>query len=572
MQKISRKYSNKEYAPGLALYGVDGKDGVSGEAGRSLFVCQYDIDSDYGASEFGNAINQNLDMTANDNSVIGRPYMNGDVFLMTTGYLYRIDNLETISTLGSQLTSSKFKECMTVVGTINISSASEIFSENTNRLVLDTEHYKGFIINMSSVGDSDLGTINSPFTIISDKQTGDNKIYFLGLKSIYAGSSDAQLNIYYDTANNAYVINSDKDILIDADVRISSSNDINVYDEFSKPLLSDKEVSITSFGSLCSHLTWNLNSTVYDIYNPDENVKYTNEIYNDDAHTILNYKLKLNNDKWGYENDEYYSIRQFDLTESDTDYVYICAYRVYSNPLDNKNFDLVYGFNDDFISLPNILSKVGIKVTRPISSTGNPNAMKWCQRWWEEVKGSDVPTGIQAWNTQVFCPLKTQKIFIPSGMKKLIVSTLKDESIYVMVFSDGKIPLKVDNTKEQYKIDTLRGGSDQPETIIYENTGYDVLKFMSPRYKRTFKIVNNANSQYYKSDVMKTASLHFIGVSNKGNMSGQRLMEYYVRNSIPSPDEQSKDVILYGDYPEDGIDWYVSVISDNYTEFFIQKI
>ena len=39
MQKFSRKYSNREFAPGLALYGVDGKDGVSGESGRSLFVC-----------------------------------------------------------------------------------------------------------------------------------------------------------------------------------------------------------------------------------------------------------------------------------------------------------------------------------------------------------------------------------------------------------------------------------------------------------------------------------------------------------------------------------------------------
>ena len=494
MQKISRKYSNREYAPGLALYGVDGKDGVSGESGRSLFVCQYDIDSDSGAGEFGNAVNQGLDMTANDNSVIGRPYMNGDVFLMSTGYLYRIDDLETISTLGSQLTSSKFKECMTVVGVINISSASEIFSENTKRLVLDTEHYKGFIINMSSVNESELGTINSPLTVISDNQTGDNKIRFMGLKSIYAGSSDARLDIYYDTANNAYVIDSDKDILIDADVRISSSSDNNVYDEYSKPLLSDKEVSITSFGGLCSRLSWNLDSTVYDIYNPDGNVKYTNEIYNDDSHTILGYKLKLNNDKWGYESATEYTIRQFDLTESDTDYVYICAYRVYSEPLDNKKFDFVYGFNDDYISLPNILSKVGIKVTQPISSTGNPNEMQWCQRWWEEVRGTSVPSGNDAWKTQVFCPVVTQKIFIPSGMKKLIVSTLNDESVYVMVFSDGKNPLPVNNVKEQYKIDTLRGGSDKPDSVIYETTGYDALKFMSPRYKRTFRIINNANS------------------------------------------------------------------------------
>ena len=393
----------------------------------------------------------------------------------------------------------------------------------------------------------------------------------MGLKSIYAGSSDARLNIYYDTANNAYVIDSDKDILIDADVRISSSNDNNIYDEYSKPLLSDSEVSITSFSGMCSHLKWELDSTVYDIYNSDNNVKYTNEIYNNDEHTISGYKLKLKNDKWGYESASDYTIRQFDLTESDTDYVYICAYRIYSEPLDNKRFDFVYGFNDDYINLPNILSKVGIKITQPISATGNPNAMKWCQRWWEEVKGSSVPTGGTAWETQVFCPLTTQKIFIPSGMKKLIVSTLNDESIYVMVFSDGNTPLPVNDEKEKYKINTLRGNSDEPITVIYENTGYDVLKFLSPRYKRTFRITNNANIQDYSSDVMENASLHFVGVSNKGTMTGQRIMEYYVRNSVPMPGEQTKEINLYGDYPEDGIDWYVSVIGDNYTEFFIQK-
>jgi ATP-dependent DNA helicase RecQ len=46
MEKISRKYSNRDFAPGLALYGIDGKDGVSGESGCSLFVCQYDFNDD----------------------------------------------------------------------------------------------------------------------------------------------------------------------------------------------------------------------------------------------------------------------------------------------------------------------------------------------------------------------------------------------------------------------------------------------------------------------------------------------------------------------------------------------
>jgi hypothetical protein len=315
MQKFSRKYSNREFAPGLALYGVDGKNGVSGESGRSLFVCQYNIDTDKGAGEFGNAVNQGLDMTANDNSTIGRPYMAGDVFLFSTGYLYRMDDFDTISTLGSQLTSKKFKESMSVVGVINITSASEIFSENTQRLVLDTEQYKGFIINMSSVNERELGTINSPLTIISDDKTRDGKIYFMGIKSIYAGSTDARLEIYYDTDNNAYVIDSDKDILIDADVRVKVQGDDNQYDNFSKPLVMKDGMSITSFGGLCSHLSWEIGHAEYTSKN-DERITTTTELYRSEEHDLFDTQLVNVDGIWRVPSSGTspgYTIRQFNL-------------------------------------------------------------------------------------------------------------------------------------------------------------------------------------------------------------------------------------------------------------------
>lgn len=53
MQKLSKKYSNMQFAPGLALYGIDGADGTSGASGCSLFICQYDITSVEGTKEFG---------------------------------------------------------------------------------------------------------------------------------------------------------------------------------------------------------------------------------------------------------------------------------------------------------------------------------------------------------------------------------------------------------------------------------------------------------------------------------------------------------------------------------------
>ena len=38
MSKIgSEKYSNSEYAPGIATYGIDGTDGKSGKNGTTVF-------------------------------------------------------------------------------------------------------------------------------------------------------------------------------------------------------------------------------------------------------------------------------------------------------------------------------------------------------------------------------------------------------------------------------------------------------------------------------------------------------------------------------------------------------
>lgn len=239
MQKLSRKYSNIEYAPGLALYGIDGADGTSGQSGCSLFVCKYDITNpdNSGASQFGTHIKQGLSMTQNEDKPIGRAYINGDVFLFPDGYLYKLTDVQKISVAAGNLTHETFKQYTELVGHVNVSAASDNFSEATGRLVLDTDAYKGFIINMSDVNmETAAGDINAPLTIISSQETGNGRIYFMGLKSIYAGSSDAQLDIYFDTRNNAYVIDSDKDILIDADVRVSASGDTNEYDDYSHVL------------------------------------------------------------------------------------------------------------------------------------------------------------------------------------------------------------------------------------------------------------------------------------------------------------------------------------------------
>ena len=168
MEKISRKYSNRDFAPGLALYGIDGKDGVSGESGCSLFVCQYDFNDDDDVKIFGTKIKQGLAMTGNGLVPIGRSYINGDVFLFPSGYLYKIINIDEIFRTAGQMTKAEFQEYMEYVGTIDITSSSDIFDKLSGRLVLNTEEYKGFIINVSDMSADALKNISSPFAIVSD--------------------------------------------------------------------------------------------------------------------------------------------------------------------------------------------------------------------------------------------------------------------------------------------------------------------------------------------------------------------------------------------------------------------
>jgi hypothetical protein len=107
-------------------------------------------------------------MTQNEDKPIGRAYINGDVFLFPDGYLYKLTDVQKISVAAGNLTHETFKQYTELVGHVNVSAASDNFSEATGRLVLDTDAYKGFIINMSDVNmETAAGDINAPLTIIS---------------------------------------------------------------------------------------------------------------------------------------------------------------------------------------------------------------------------------------------------------------------------------------------------------------------------------------------------------------------------------------------------------------------
>ena len=230
MSKIgSEKYSNSEYAPGIATYGIDGTDGKSGKNGTTVFVSQYSTD-EVGLSNFGTAILQNLNMSLNDNNKLNRDYIEGDCFLFSNGTIWKIVDLNGLkaAAASNQLTSIEvFSKYMEQVGSIVSSAITDGFTTPIdNRLVLDTTNYKGFIVNIAGLSSDQLKDSNmtAPFVIASNDADNDDKIQFINMRSIFSGVDESELNIYYDSKNDAYHIRSEKPIVIDANLLVSSDN------------------------------------------------------------------------------------------------------------------------------------------------------------------------------------------------------------------------------------------------------------------------------------------------------------------------------------------------------------
>ena len=248
---ISEKYHNYDYAPGIPTYGIDGKDGKSGMNGISLFVCQHDITNDDGLEKFGKAILQNLDMSLGGAVKINRDYIEGDSFLFTNCEIWKIKDIVELKKIAAinQLTTDNFSQYLERVGRINMTTTTDGIITNGDRLLLDNTRYKGFVINNAGLSNSELPSLEAPFTIMSNDTDNDDNIQFIDLKSIFSNATDSELKIYYDTNTKAYHIYSDKPILFDCDLKVSNTTS-DEFDEYSA--IITKENNITSFIAFCN--------------------------------------------------------------------------------------------------------------------------------------------------------------------------------------------------------------------------------------------------------------------------------------------------------------------------------
>lgn len=263
-KSVSYKYNNHEYAPGISTYGVNGKDGDSGLSGTTLFICRHDVSEQSGTALFGYAVVNNLDTSKNEDVKLQRAYKNGDSFLMqSSGQIYNLTDIDGLKSdsVGNILTPETLTtKYMTLVGQIQMTSIDTGFTENRGRLVLDTEAYRGFIINTSNTDTDSVQNIKAPLTVISTTSDNNNDIYFISMNGINQ-QSNTELKIYYDSDNKCYHIDSDSPVMIDADLKVKY-NTSEDYDGYSRVVTAtDKQdMSLSSTYAVCQKLRYRLSA------------------------------------------------------------------------------------------------------------------------------------------------------------------------------------------------------------------------------------------------------------------------------------------------------------------------
>lgn len=142
-----------------------------------------------------------------------------------------------------------------IVGKIKIKD-DDYVTYSGDRLIINSSTYNGFDI-VSAAGLTNNINTNAVMNIISNTVDENNRVQLLQLNSVDSNSlEDGTSLVYYDAGDNAFHLESNIPIVIDADLKINNDNISKEYDNYSSILTSHD--SITYFKSLCDKLTYKI--------------------------------------------------------------------------------------------------------------------------------------------------------------------------------------------------------------------------------------------------------------------------------------------------------------------------
>ena len=271
--QISQRFHNDTYAPGIATYGIQGKDGEQGTPGTSLFFSEYSLPDEY--LDFVRKITSRMLPVKNEQIQLKRKFVNGDQFVEPAGKVYLLMDInQLIRDINNGTNQTWSNEKLKYIGKFNSTDNSNIFSDTNNSGTLRAHK---FIIS----DDSKTATGNGLLTVSHINKDTDNDINFINLESLYSGQHDMNLDIKFSKKYNGFMISSKYPVYLNANVYTKFNNTNNTNNDYSPVYTTadNKSKPITDYIASVKDLSCKLDASIYSYTKKDTSIIYYGVVY-----------------------------------------------------------------------------------------------------------------------------------------------------------------------------------------------------------------------------------------------------------------------------------------------------
>ena len=271
--QISQRFHNDTYAPGIATYGIQGKDGEQGTPGTSLFFSEYSLPDEY--LDFVRKITSRMLPVKNEQIQLKRKFVNGDQFVDPDGKVYLLMDInQLIRDINNGTNQTWSNEKLKYIGKFNSTNNSDIFSDTNNSGTLRAHK---FIIS----DDSKTATGSGLLTVSHINKDTDNDINFINLESLYSGQHDMNLDIKFSKKYNGFMISSKYPVYLNANVYTKFNNTNNTNNDYSPVYTTadNKSKPITDYIASVKDLSCKLDASIYSYTKKDTSIIYYGVVY-----------------------------------------------------------------------------------------------------------------------------------------------------------------------------------------------------------------------------------------------------------------------------------------------------
>ena len=271
--QISQRFHNDTYAPGIATYGIQGKDGEQGTPGTSLFFSEYSLPDEY--LDFVRKITSRMLPVKNEQIQLKRKFVNGDQFVDPAGKVYLLMDInQLIRDINNGTNQTWSNEKLKYIGKFNSTNNSYIFSDTNNSGTLRAHK---FIIS----DDSKTATGSGLLTVSHINKDTDNDINFINLESLYSGQHDMNLDIKFSKKYNGFMISSKYPVYLNANVYTKFNNTNNTNNDYSPVYTTadNKSKPITDYIASVKDLSCKLDASIYSYTKKDTSIIYYGVVY-----------------------------------------------------------------------------------------------------------------------------------------------------------------------------------------------------------------------------------------------------------------------------------------------------